>query len=171
MFRTASKPILFALGALVLCGVPAMAQPVQLLGDFNAWSAYTATDGSGRICFSLTRPSAVEPQPEGYAEAFLYLTHRTGEGVRDEFNLVSGYRFAEGGEATLTVGGTSYRLYTEADAAWLDDPGLSDQLAGAMRAGSTIAVEGTTERGLRVRQEFSLMGATAASRAADEACG
>jgi acetyl-CoA acetyltransferase len=43
--------------------------------------------------------------------------------------------------------------------------------AQAIRAGSTMTVEGTTERGIKVRQVFSLSGATAASRSIDAACG
>ena len=36
-----------------------------------------------------------------------------------------------------------------------------------MRAGSTVVVEGTTDKGILVTETFSLSGATAASRAID----
>lgn len=159
---------------LVLAGVslgsPALAQSVRLLGDHNAWSAYATSDDAGEICFVVSKPTATEPTPDGYGQAYLYLTHRPQEGVTNEFNLVAGYTFAPDSVATLTIGGDNYELFTQADAAWLDDPALTDTVAGRMRAGSSLTIEGTSERGIRVQQTFSLSGVTAASREIDAEC-
>ena len=67
--------------------------------------------------------------------------------------------------ATLTVSGKSFALFTQRDAAWLLDSTQNDDLAGALRAGSTVTIEGTSEKGILVTETFSLSGATAASRA------
>jgi len=143
----------------------ASAQAVRLIGDYRDWSAYSASEGAGALCFALSKPTQVTPTPDGFTEAFLYLTNRPAEGIRNEFNLVAGFNFAADQPATASVGGQSFELFTESDAAWLLDPALNDSLAGAMRAGSTITIDGTTERGIKVTQVFSLSGATAASRA------
>lgn len=153
---------------LVCCAAaaaPAAAQSVQALGDFRDWSAYSASDGGGRVCFALSKPKDVTPAVDGYSQAYLYLTNRPGEGVSNEINLVAGFNFAPDQPATLTVGGASFDLFTQKDAAWLLDPSQNDNLAGAIRAGSTLTIEGTTERGILVTQTYSLSGATAASRA------
>jgi hypothetical protein len=159
-------------GALVALGLsgPAMAQTVQLLGDFNAWSAYSASEGGARLCFALTRPTAVQPSPEGYTEAYLYVTHRPDEGVRNEINLVAGVALAPDSTATVTVGGQSWQLFTQADAAWLENSGQTNALAQAIRAGSTLSIEATTAAGIRFTQTYSLSGATASARAIDGAC-
>ena len=39
-----------------------------------------------------------------------------------------------------------------------------------MRAGSTLIIEGTTDKGIMVAETFSLSGATAASKAIDSGC-
>ncbi len=158
------------LGAPVLSPGVATAQSVRILGDHNAWSAYATTETAGKICFALSRPTATDPRPEGYTEAYFYITHRPSEGVRTEINLVSGYEFAPQSQAVLTVGSQSFALYTQGDAAWLAEPGQSDTVAQAIRAGSTMAIEGTSLRGVKVRQTFSLSGATAASRSMDTEC-
>jgi len=62
-------------------------------------------------------------------------------------------------------------LFTSADAAWLENPNDSENAAGNMRAGTQLVIEGTTERGIKVRQTFSLSGVTAASRAINDSCG
>jgi hypothetical protein len=152
---------------MILLPSSASAQSVQQLGEFRAWSAYTAAEGTGAVCFAMTKPESVEPQPDGFTEAFLYLTHRPADGVDNEINLVAGFEFAPDQPAVLTISGQSFDLFTQKDAAWLLDPGQSDNLAGAMRAGSSLTIEGTNLDGVRVTETFSLSGATAASRAID----
>jgi hypothetical protein len=150
---------------LALSTVPVAAQSVRSLGDFRDWSAYSASEGSGPVCFALSKPQEVSPTPDGYTAAYLYLTNRPSESVRNEINLVAGFNFAPDTPATLTVSGESFDLFTEGDAAWLLDPARNDDLAGTIRAGSQLTIEGTTDKGIRVVQTYSLSGATAASRA------
>ncbi len=154
-----------ALTAMMFGTFAAEAQSVRLIGDYRDWSAYATSEGAGALCFALSKPKEVTPVPDGYTEAYLYLTNRPAEGIRNEFNLVAGFTFAADQPATATVGGQSFELFTESDAAWLLDPAMSERLAGAIRAGSTLTVDGTSERGIKVTQVFSLSGATAASRA------
>ena len=150
---------------VALCATPAAAQSVQALGEFRDWAAYSAADGTGQVCFALSKPTDVSPAVDGYTQAYLYLTNRPAEGVSNEVNLVAGFIFAPDQPATLTVSGKSFDLFTQRDAAWLLDETQNDDLAGALRAGSTVTVEGTSEKGILVTETFSLSGATAASRA------
>ncbi|OJX46364.1 MAG: hypothetical protein BGO81_03065 [Devosia sp. 66-22] len=150
---------------VALCATPAAAQSVQALGEFRDWAAYSAADGTGQVCFALSKPTDVSPAVDGYTQAYLYLTNRPAEGVSNEVNLVAGFIFAPDQPATLTVSGKSFDLFTQRDAAWLLDATQNDDLAGALRAGSTVTVEGTSEKGILVTETFSLSGATAASRA------
>jgi hypothetical protein len=163
--RAAGRRAVAALAALLALVGAADAQSVRLIGDYRDWSAYSASEGAGALCFAMSKPTEVSPTPDGYTAAYLYLTNRPGEGIRNEFNLVAGFNFAPDQPATLSVGGQTFELFTENDAAWLLDPALGDSLAGAMRAGSTLTIDGTSDRGIRVTQVFSLSGATAASRA------
>jgi invasion protein IalB len=166
-----SRTTLFVLAGLAaLAATAAQAQSVRLLGDFRDWSAYTASEGAGKLCFVMTQPEETDPTPDGYADAYLYLTHRVGDGVHNELNLIAGYAFAPDTPAEATIGGQTYQLFTEDDAAWLEDVTLTETVAGRMRAGTTMTIEGTTERGIKIRQTFSLSGVTAASRAIDAEC-
>lgn len=154
----------------VFCSFPASAQSVRLIGDFRDWSAYATSEGAGALCFALSKPRDINPIPDGYTEAYLYLTNRPAESISNEFNLVAGYAFAPDSPATVTVSGQSFDLFTENDAAWLLDPAQSDNLASAIRAGSELVVEGTSDKGIKIAQTFSLSGATAASRAIETDC-
>lgn len=149
----------------------AMAQSVKLLGEFRDWTAYTATESTGPVCFALSKPTEVSPSPDEFTEAWLYLTNRPSESVRNELNLVAGFMFAPDTPATATVSGQTFELFTDKDAAWLADPNQNDNLAGALRAGSSVVIEGTSDKGIRIVETFSLSGATAASRAIEGCTG
>ncbi|MBU1176083.1 MAG: hypothetical protein KKH72_11830 [Alphaproteobacteria bacterium] len=158
------------IGALALAATTALAQSVRVLGDFRDWSAYATSDSAGKICFALSKPSVTEPEPEGYAQAYLYLTHRPSEKIRNEINVIAGYIFGPDSTAVLQVGGESHELFTSDDAAWLADVSEAEDIAGQMRAGTSLVIEGESDRGFKIRQTFSLSGVTAASRAIEAEC-
>jgi hypothetical protein len=122
----------------------------------------------------LLRPDHAQgglPDPRRrFTQAYLYLTNRPSEGVSSEFNLVAGFPFQAGAAATVSVGGQVFDLFTENDSAWLMDPARSSNLAGAIRAGSSLTVDGVSAAGVAVTQIFSLSGATAAQRAIEGGC-
>lgn len=159
-----------ALAATLALVGGASAQQVQLLGEHRAWSSYSASDGSGAVCFAMTKPESVTPTPDGYSQAYLYITNRPGENIANEFNLVAGFSFQPDSVATVNVGGQVFNLFTQNDAAWLDDAGQSEALASAIRAGSSMSIEGTTAAGIKVVQAYSLSGATAAQQSIDAGC-
>jgi len=164
-------PITALASVLVLASIlPAQAQSARVLGDFRDWSAYAADDGGGTICFAMTKPKSTDPVPADYGEAYLYVTDRPGEDVVNEFNLVAGYTFQTGSVASVSVDGTPFSLFTQGDAAWLDDASQSANLAAAIRAGSSLTVEGVAADGSTITQSYSLSGATAAQQATGAEC-
>lgn len=148
----------------------AAAQSVQVLGDFRDWSAFTANDGAGIICFSMSKPKQVKPTPGGYTQAYVFLTNRSAQNIRNEFNLIAGYEFAADSVAVASVGRGVYDLYTNQDAAWLKDISQGAAFARALRAGSSLTIEGTSRAGIKIIQTYSLSGVSAASRAVNAAC-
>ena len=165
---TPGKKSALALALVLATALPALAQSARVLGDFRDWSSYAADDGSGTICFAMTKPKTSDPATEG--QAYLYITNRPGEDVVSEFNVVAGYTFQTGSVATVSVGGQNFALFTQGDAAWLDDSGQSAALAAAIRAGSALTIQGTNAAGTQVIQNYSLSGATAAQQAIGAEC-
>ena len=168
MIRHSALPLALVLARAALS--PVQAQSARVLGDFRDWSSYAADDGSGTVCFAMTKPKTTEPTPEGYGDAYLYITNRPGEDVVNEFNIVAGYTFQTGSVAVATVSGQDFSLFTQNDAAWLDDAAQAANLAAAIRAGSTVVVTGTSAAGTEIVQTYSLSGATAAQQAIGAEC-
>lgn len=159
-----------ALVASLTLTAAASAQQVKLLGEHRAWSSYSANDTTGPVCFAMTKPESVTPTPDGYSQAYIYITKRPSENIAAEFNLVAGFAFQPDSKATISVGGQVFNLFTQNDAAWLDDAGQAATLASAIRAGSSMTVEGTTAAGIKVTQSYSLSGATAAQQSMGSGC-
>ena len=166
---TKSAVALALVATLLLTGA-ASAQQVRLLGEHRAWSSYGATDATGAVCFAMTKPESVTPAPDDYTQAYIYITNRPAENVTTEFNLVAGFTFQPDSKATINVGGQVFNLFTQNDAAWLDDASQASALATAIRAGSSMTVEGTSAAGIKVTQAYSLSGATAAQQSIGTGC-
>ena len=159
-----------ALTLAVTTVLPAQAQSARVLGEFRDWASYAADDGTGTICFAMSKPKTTEPSAQASDEAYVYVTNRPSEDVAAEFNVVAGYTFQTGSVASVSVGSQSFPLFTQGDAAWLDDSAQAANLAAAIRAGSTLVVTGTAADGTQVTQSYSLSGATAAQQAVGAEC-
>jgi hypothetical protein len=159
-----------ALAASLALTASASAQQVRILGEHRSWTSYAANDAGGTVCFAMTKPESVTPTPDGYSQAYIYITSRPAENISNEFNLVAGFPFQPDSMATINVSGQVFNLFTQNDAAWLDDTGQSEALASAIRAGSSMVVEGTTAAGIKVTENYSLSGATAAQQSIGAEC-
>jgi len=161
---------LLSFGLLALLPQTGVAQSVQSLGEYKAWSAYSTTRSATPICFIHSKPIAVEPELEGMGQPYFYVTHRPSEGRAHEMNLVAGFEFGTDSLADVRIGSHEYSMFTQGDAAWLEDPNQSSEMASAMRRGTTMEFEGVNKQGARVTLTFSLSGATASMRKIDSAC-
>ncbi|MCZ4272327.1 invasion associated locus B family protein [Maritalea porphyrae] len=171
MRRQLIKTIIsFCVLALAALPQSAVAQSVQSLGDFKAWSAYSTTRSATPFCFIHSKPISVEPELEGMEQPYFYVTHRPSEGVAHEMNLVAGFELGTDSLAVIKIGGNEFSMFTQQDSAWLEDPSLSGEMASAMRRGTTMEFEGVNKQGARVTLTFSLSGATASMRKIDSAC-
>ena len=83
---------------------------------------------------------------------------------------MAGFTIAADQPVVLTVAGQTFALFAKDDAAWLQDPTQSDNLAGVMRAGTTAVIDMTSDKGIKIKETFSLAGATAASKAVNSSC-
>jgi invasion protein IalB len=147
------------------------AQPT-LLGMFGEWGAYTATPGGKKVCFALAKPSKSETVPPNRPRdpAFLFVSSRPAEKVKDEVSIIIGYGFKANTDATLELGGASYAMYTQADGAWIKNAAEETKLVEAMRKGGDLTVKGTSARGTGTTDVFSLKGLAQALDKIGEEC-
>src|SRR6185295_2642261 len=101
MVTTAS---LIALGTCLAAAEPAKpagdTQPT-LLGQYGDWGAYTATPNGNKVCFALGKPKTSKTEPAGRKrdQAYIFVSTRPAENVKNEVSVIIGYPFKSQSDA------------------------------------------------------------------------
>jgi hypothetical protein len=143
-----------------------------LLGQYGDWGAYTASPGGKKICFAIAKPSTSETIPPNRPRnpSYMFISSRPADKVSNEMSIIIGYPFKPSSDATVAVGLTSFALYTQQDGAWIKNAAEEAHLLEAMRAAQSAVVKGTSAKGTRTADIFSLKGFGQALDRADQDC-
>ena len=134
-----------------------------LLGQFGDWGAYTATPGGQKICFALSKPTAMVDNPPNRRNAsmavYLFVSSRPNDKVKNEVSvLITGYKLKPNADGSLASGGATFALYTQADGAWVKAAADEPKAVDALRKGTDAVVKATTSAGTQTTDTFSLKG-------------
>jgi invasion protein IalB len=150
---------------------PAAETQPTLLGSYGDWGAYTAAPGGKKVCFALAKPKTSKTEPAGRKRdpAYIFISTRPAENVKNEVSVIIGYPFKPSSDATAEIGSTKFAMYTQNDGAWIKNVAEEARMIEVMRKGSELTVKGTSGRGTSSTDQFSLKGiAQALDRAAQE---
>jgi invasion protein IalB len=137
----------------------AAVQP-QLLGQYGDWGAYAATPGGKKVCFALAKPAESQTIPANRPRdpAYMFVSSRPAEKVKDEVSIIIGYGFKPNSDATIDVGGMAFPMYTQNDGAWVKNAAEENRLVDSMRKGADLVVKGTSAHGTQTTDTYSLKG-------------
>ena len=162
------------------CAATAQPKPANptaqatLLGQYGDWGAYTASPGGRKVCFALSKPTSQQDNPPNRRTAanavYLFVSTRPDEKVNNEVSvLVTGYAFKANADATMTIGGGGFPMYTQNDGAWVKNAAEEARLIDTMRKSGDAVIKATTSKGTQTTDTFSLKGISQAlDRAAQE---
>lgn len=153
------------------CSQSAMAGEPRQIGTYGDWLAYVFMEDNNKVCYMASQPKKAEGNYSSRDEIFVLVTHRPAEGTKNVFSYITGYTYKPGGDATITIDGSRYVLFTQDDTAWAPDAETDNILASKIRSGSKMVVEGTSSRGTLTKDTFSLNGSGAAHDAISKECG
>jgi hypothetical protein len=122
---------------------PAAAAPAPqptLLGQFGDWGAYTASPGGKKVCFALAKPANSKTVPPNRPRdaAYMFISSRPAEKVRDEVSIIFGYGFKPNADASIEISGAAYAMYTQAAGAWVKTAAEETRLVDAMRKSADL---------------------------------
>lgn len=153
---------------------PALAEPANLLGIFGNWSAYTAGTGSSLTCYALSKPRATRPATAKRSAVYLMVSDWPSRKVKAEPQIIYGYQGKEGGAAGLGVGGDKFTFFIrnkdKEGSAWLQQLGDNNRLIAAMQDGVSAVASGTSSRGVKTSDTYSLAGFNDAMAKVHAAC-
>lgn len=152
----AAKP---APAATATVPAAAGAQPT-LLGQYGDWGAYSANSAGKRVCFALAKPTKASTNPPNRPRdpAYMFISSRPAEKVKDEVSVIIGYGFKPNSDASLQIAGANYAMYTQNDGAWIKNAADEARLVEALRKGVDAVVKGTSTRGTVSTDTYSLKG-------------
>ena len=165
-------PVAFA--AMLGSGSAGLAQDQpSLLATYGDWGAYTATPKGKKVCFVLAKPKSSQTNPAGRKrdQAYLFVSSRPSENVRNEVSLIIGYPFKENADASAEIGATKFAMYTQKDGAWIKNVAEEQRMLEAMRKGADLTIKGTSRSGTLTTDQYSLKGLGQALDRADQECG
>lgn len=165
----------------VCCGLGLAAAPVvaqtslQKVGSETDWSYFK--DENPTECWAVTAPRKTvnsrngKPAPNvRRSEILLIVFDRPEAEVKGQIAFTGGYPFAAGRPIKMEVDGQTYDLATKGEWAWPPTPEDDAKIIAAMRRGAEAVITGQSGRGTVTRDEFSLLGFTAALSKARELC-
>ena len=169
---TTVAPLLLATSMGAANAAPAAGDQPTLLGQFGDWNTYTATPGGKKVCFALAKPksSTTNPPNRPRDPAYVFISTRPAENVRNEVSVIIGYPFKPSSDATVEIGTAKFAMYTQNDGAWIKNVAEEARMIDAMRKGADMTVKGVSGRGTQSTDQFSLKGLAQALDRADQEC-
>jgi hypothetical protein len=147
------------------------AQPT-LLAQYADWGAYMAAPNGSKVCFALGKPKTSQTNPPGRNRdpAYIFVSTRPAENVKNEVSVIVGYPFKAATDATAEIGTTKFAMYTQNDGAWIKNVAEEARMIDAMRKGADLTIKGTSGRGTASTDVYSLKGLAQALDRADQEC-
>ena len=161
------------------------------LGSFGDWTAYATPPGRTRICYALSQPRERSPKNVARDDAYLFVSIRPSENVRNEVAIMMGFPVKEPAPAEpattdasagvptpaakppdqqLVIGSTRFAIAGKDENAWLADPAEEGPLVAAMARGQKLSIRAVSKRGSATTDDYSLKGFDDALRKAREEC-
>lgn len=129
-----------------------------LVGTFTDWGAYTADSRGGKLCYALSEPKSRSAANLKDTKAYLFISFRPSDNVRNELAAVLNFKTKEDGAAKLAVGATTYDLVMRGENAWVANAAEEAAAIAAMSKGGTASVQTVSARGTKVTDRYSLSG-------------
>ncbi len=155
-----------AVALLSSLALPALAQ--EFLGKEGDWHVLSYDEGDTKYCYIHSDPVKEEGDYSSRGKPYL-LVLRNPSG-RDEVSATSGYSYKEGSAVEVALGALQLSFFTKGDKAWAQTSEEDAGLVKAMKAGVSMTVKGTSQKGTFSLDTYSLKGFTAAYKRLNEAC-
>ena len=160
---------LFVMGVaaamVMLSGLSAQAaEPKRMLSE---------RDGDkGRTCFisSLPTKSKGKYDPNNRGEVRVFVSHGPGKAERNVVQFTAGYKHKKHSDVTVNIDGRKFTLFTIEGRAYAESEEDDIAMIRAMKRGTKMTVVGTSSRGTKTTDTYSLSGFTKTKNLIDKTC-
>lgn len=167
----AMKAVTIVAVSAFLVAAAVSADEPKVLGSHADWHAFTSEEKGGKVCYMASKPQKEEGDYAKRGEVYFLVTHRPAEKSVGVVSVITGYRYKEGSEVKVNIGGHKFVLFTEGNMAFAYDDDDDRALVVALKRGLSMDVQGISIRGTLTTDTYSLSGFTAAYDLIGETCG
>ncbi len=146
----------------------AAGRPSQL-GIYGDWGAYFANGEKSKTCYALATPKDREPSGLHRDPAYIFVSNRPEENVRQELSVIMGFPLKEEG-ALAEVSGSKFALITKGTSAWIKNTAEEAHFMEALKKGSKLIVKAASSKGHVTTDSYSLAGLSQALERIDKEC-
>ena len=137
----------------------ALSNKPTLVGTYGDWGAYEAQGAKGKICYALAQPKERLPSSVKKDGAYVFISTRPGEKVKNEVSVIMGIPLKEGSaDAKAEIGTTSFDLVTKGQNAWVKDSAQENQIVESMKKHGRLIVKAPSAKGAVTTDSYSLSG-------------
>ncbi|MCW2285226.1 hypothetical protein M2323_003122 [Rhodoblastus acidophilus] len=127
------------------------------LGIFGEWGAYQ-TQGKPKTCYALAKPKSREPKTASRDSAYVFISTRPAENVKNEIAIIMGFPMKDGSEASAEIGSSTFSLLAKGANAWVKNPAEESQFIAALKKGSKLVVTAGSVKGKTTTDTYALTG-------------
>jgi hypothetical protein len=165
---TYKKFLIFCIAGLGLSSAAFAAEP-RLLQSYGKWDAYSYQEGSNKVCYMAAIPEKTEGA-KVRGDVHVLITHRPSDGTRNVFSYIAGYPYKPATDATLDIDGKKFILFTKDEMAWALNSETDVEITQAIRSGTKMIVTGTSTKGTKTKDTYSLAGSSGAYERISKEC-
>ena len=162
-----SAPFLLA---LAMAAPAAAADTPQVLGTFGEWTAFAEGQAGSKLCYAASAPVKKEGKYSSRGDAAVLVTNNLGDKTFDVVSIVAGYDFQSGQDVLVQVDEKKFNLFSKGDRAWNSDTAGDKAMVAEMKRAGKLIVIGTSNKGTRTTDTYSLSGFGKAYEAMAKAC-
>ncbi len=166
-----SAMIVWTIAVFIVATQPVCAQTAMTKTEtFSDWSVYVDSATPHQFCFVTSEPKSSAPSGATRDDPRAYISAWPKDGIKSEVSFRMGFPISDKADGKTTVSPASFVMFGANDRAFVTDAIQELKLVEAMKKGSTLAVEVTSERGTRVTDTYSLTGLGLALQKLQDTC-
>ena len=130
----------------------------QSLGSFGDWGAYMGGNGASKVCFVLSQPKERMPKGLNRDPAYIFISFRPSQGVKNEIAITTGYALKPGLDPVATLGKAKFNMVGKDVNAFLRNAAEETQFVDLAKKTPSLIIKGQSVRGNETTDRYSLSG-------------
>ncbi|MGH6850136.1 MAG: hypothetical protein ACREDD_06785 [Methylocella sp.] len=139
------------------------------LASYGDWGVFVAQGEKSKTCYALATPKERAPAGLKRDPAYVFISNRPSENVREEVSIIMGFPIKEGG-GRAEIAGSAFALISAGANAWIKNQAEEAHFVDALKKGSKLIVKASSLKGHVTTDSYSLNGLSQALERVEKEC-